>query len=63
MVCNDVNAIYQYQKNQIMEEYMQRQLYEKMKAEIVNEILSKIDVKLEEHALNKLNELLNNLIK
>ena len=52
---------YMYAHNRIQEEFMRRKEMEQMKQEIINEVLSRITIRLEDEALLKLRDLLNGL--
>ena len=53
----------QLQHDLIANDFIDRQEREKLKKEIVNEIMSNIDVLLETKAIDKLNKTINNLGK
>ena len=60
---NDLQTRYNYQTEKIRKEMYERIERENFKNEIINEIMSKIDVLLETKAIDKLNDMINKLGK
>lgn len=60
---NDLQTRYNYQTEKIRKEMYERYEREQFKKEIINEIMSKIDVLLETKAIDKLNDMINKLGK
>lgn len=60
---NDLQTRYNYQAEKIRKEMYERIERENFKKEIINEIMSKIDVLLETKAIDKLNDMINKLGK
>lgn len=60
---DDVNGQYQLQKNMIREEWYQKQRYEKIKKEIMQELTPKIKFLLETEAIKQLVDEINKLGK
>lgn len=60
---DDVNGQYQLQKNMIREEWYQKQMYEKIKKEIIQELTPKIKVLVETEAIKQLADEINKLGK
>lgn len=60
---DDVNGQYQLQKNMIREEWYQKQLYEKVKKEIIQELTPKIKFLVETEAIKQLVDEINKLGK
>ncbi len=58
---DDVYARYKYQKDKFNQELADRYEREKLKNEIINEVISKIDVILETEAIQKLEKMIKNL--
>lgn len=57
----DITLRYYFQKEMMMNDILDRQQREKLKEEIIAEIMPRISVKLNEEALYQLDELLRNL--
>lgn len=60
---DDVNGQYQLQKNMIREEWYQKQMYEKIKKEIIQELTPKIKFLVETEAIKQLVDEINKLGK
>ncbi len=58
---DDVYARYKYQKDKFNQEIADRYERKKLKNEIINEVMSKIDVILETEAIQKLEKMIKNL--
>lgn len=59
----DITLRYYFQKEMMMNDILNRQEREKLKAEIIDEIMPRISVKLNDEALKQLSEMLKNLGK
>ena len=57
----DITLRYYFQKEMMMNDRLDRQERERLKAEIIDEIMPRISIKLNEEALKELDELLRNL--
>lgn len=60
---DDVNGQYQLQKNILREEWYQKQWYEKIKKEIIQELTPKIKFLVETEAIKQLVDEINKLGK
>lgn len=60
---NDLQTRYNYQYEKIRKEMYEKIERENFKKEIINEIMSRIDVLLETKAIDKLNDMINKLGK
>lgn len=60
---DDVNGQYQLQKNILREEWYQKQLYEKVKKEIIQKLTPKIKFLVETEAIKQLVDEINKLGK
>ena len=59
----DIMLRYQFQKEMMKNSFLDRQEREKLKEEIVQEVLARISIVLEDEAIKKLDEMLRNLGK
>ena len=59
----DVMLRYQFQKEMFKNSIFERQEREKLKQEIINEIMQRISVVIDEQAIKQLDEMLRNLGK
>lgn len=59
----DVMLRYQYQKDMFKESLLDRQEREKLKEEIIQEVVSRVSVVIDEQAIKQLDEMLRNLGK
>lgn len=59
----DVMLQYQFQKEMFKNSIFERQEREKLKQEIINEIMQRISVTIDEQAIKQLDEMLRNLGK
>ena len=59
----DVMLRYQFQKEMFKNSILERQEREKLKQEIINEIMQRISVVIDEQAIKQLDEMLRNLGK
>ena len=57
----DVMLRYQYQKDMFKESLLDRQEREKLKEEIIQEVVSRVSVVIDEQAIKQLAEMLRNL--
>ena len=57
----DIMLRYQFQKEMMKNSFLDRQEREKLKEEIVQEVLARISIVLEDEAIKKLDEMLRNL--
>lgn len=57
----DIMLRYQFQKEMMKNSFLDRQEREKLKEEIVQEVLTRISIVLEDEAIKKLDEMLRNL--
>lgn len=58
---NDLQTRYNYQREKIRKETYEKMERENFKKEIVNEIMSQIDISLETKVIAKLKEMINRL--
>ena len=58
----DIMLRYQYQKDMMKNSFLERQEREKFKEEIVQEVLSRVSIVLEDEAIKQLRDMLNNLV-
>ena len=58
----DIMLRYQYQKDMMKNSFLERQEREKLKEEIVQEVLARISIDLEDEALKQLRDMLNGLV-
>lgn len=63
ILTDDVNGQYQLQKNILREEWYQKQLYETIKKEIIQELTPKIKFLVETEAIKQLVDEINKLGK
>ena len=59
----DIMLRYQFQKEMMKNSFLDRQEREKLKEEILQEVLARISIVLEDEAIKKLDEMLRNLGK
>ena len=59
----DIMLRYQYQKDMFKESLLDRQEREKLKEEIIQEVVSRVSVVIDEQAIKQLDEMLRNLGK
>ena len=59
----DIMLRYQFQKEMMKNSFLDRQEREKMKEEIIQEVLARISIRLEDEAIKQLDEMLRNLGK
>lgn len=59
----DIMLRYQFQKEMMKNSFLDRQEREKLKEEVVQEVLARISIVLEDEAIKKLDEMLRNLGK
>ena len=57
----DIMLRYQYQKDMFKESLLDRQEREKLKEEIIQEVVSRVSVVIDEQAIKQLAEMLRNL--
>ena len=58
----DIMLHYQYQKDMMKNSFLERQEREKLKEEIVQEVLARISIDLEDEAIKQLRDMLNDLV-
>ena len=58
----DIMLRYQYQKDMMKKSFLDRQEREKLKEEIVQEVLARISIDLEDEAIKQLRDMLNDLV-
>lgn len=59
----DITLRYYFQKEMMMNDILNRQERERLKAEIIHDVMSRISIQLDEQALKQLSEMLKNLGK
>lgn len=57
----DIMLRYQYQKEMFKDSLLERQEREKLKEEIIQEVVSRVSVIIDEEAIRQLDEMLRNL--
>ena len=57
----DIMLRYQYQKEMFKDSLLERQEREKLKEEIIQEVVSRVSVVIDEQAIKQLDEMLRNL--
>lgn len=58
----DIMLRYQFQKEMMKNSFLERQEREKLKEEIVQEVLARISIDLEDEAIKQLRDMLNDLV-
>ena len=59
----DITLRYYFQKEMMMNDILNRQERERLKEEIIHDVMSRISIQLDEQALKQLSEMLKNLGK
>lgn len=59
----DITLRYYFQKEMIKQQFLDRQIREQIKREIIEELIPHVSVVFDELAIEQLNEMLNNLGK
>ena len=59
----DITLRYYFQKEMMMNDRLDRQERERLKEEIIHDVMSRISIQLDEQALKQLSEMLKNLGK
>ena len=58
----DIMLRFQFQKEMMKNSFLDRQECEKLKQEIIQEVLARISIVLEDDAIKQLRDILNNLV-